>query len=217
MDIFEEAVKREQEIIRLKDEISRLTENQRLQDSATAAVMERAEKAEAELAASKLDCGHPADLAVISAEEPGKFLYCELCNCRQERNDALQMEAELSAKLKQCQQDLNQTLADAQEEGTRLREEKMRLFEVNLALERKVAELAACREGEVDEGYPGIVQDLREAEKLLKESAFVIRTLKPLLPPESNSGTVINDILTKINACFSKGNCEQSAYLKGKP
>jgi len=34
--MFKEAVKREQEIIRLKDEISRLTENQRLQDSATA-------------------------------------------------------------------------------------------------------------------------------------------------------------------------------------
>jgi len=48
--MFKEAVKREQEIIRLKDEISRLTENQRLQDSATAAVMERAERAEAELA-----------------------------------------------------------------------------------------------------------------------------------------------------------------------
>ncbi len=36
-------------------EISRLTENQRLQDGATAAVMERAEKAEGELAACRED------------------------------------------------------------------------------------------------------------------------------------------------------------------
>ena len=72
MDIFEEVIKREQEISRLQAEISRLeaelatlraevleraeaeisrlTENQRLQDSATAAVMERAERAEAEVA-----------------------------------------------------------------------------------------------------------------------------------------------------------------------
>jgi len=40
---------------RLTAQISRLTENQRLQDSATAAVMERAEKAEAELAAFRED------------------------------------------------------------------------------------------------------------------------------------------------------------------
>jgi hypothetical protein len=39
----------------MQAEISRLTENQRLQDSATAAVMERAEKAEAELAACRED------------------------------------------------------------------------------------------------------------------------------------------------------------------
>ena len=39
------------ELQRLSDEVSRLTENQLLQDSATAAVMERAEKAEAELSA----------------------------------------------------------------------------------------------------------------------------------------------------------------------
>jgi len=43
------------EIDRLQPEISRLTENQRLQDSATAAVMERAEKAEAELAKCRED------------------------------------------------------------------------------------------------------------------------------------------------------------------
>jgi len=43
------------ELAAAQAEISRLTENQRLQDSATAAVMERAEKAEAELAACRED------------------------------------------------------------------------------------------------------------------------------------------------------------------
>ena len=44
-----------EELAAAKAEISRLTENQRLQDSATAAVMERAETAEAEIAALRED------------------------------------------------------------------------------------------------------------------------------------------------------------------
>jgi hypothetical protein len=42
-----------------------------------------------------LACGHHHSLAVMSAEEPGKFLYCDLCDTRDQRNDAVRMEQEL--------------------------------------------------------------------------------------------------------------------------
>jgi hypothetical protein len=73
------------ELQRLSDEVSRLTENQRLQDSATAAVMERAEKAEAELAA----CQKKAD-AVARAFNG---LHEQLEACREEAGPDLLVEA----------------------------------------------------------------------------------------------------------------------------
>ena len=57
----------ERELAAAKAEVSRLTENQLLQDSATAAVMERAEKAEAELTACRE--------AVIAMAEDGYLLF----------------------------------------------------------------------------------------------------------------------------------------------
>lgn len=47
----------------------------------------------AELAAlrAELECGHPASLMVHSAET-GEPLYCELCDIRSQRNDAVKME-----------------------------------------------------------------------------------------------------------------------------
>jgi len=50
-------IRRERENAALTAEVSRLTENQRLQDSATAAVMERAEKSEARVAELERDVG----------------------------------------------------------------------------------------------------------------------------------------------------------------
>lgn len=58
----------------LQAEISRLTENQRLQDSATAAVMERAEKAEAELAACREDANKWKQLKALMGGAHAAFL-----------------------------------------------------------------------------------------------------------------------------------------------
>lgn len=65
------------------------------------AEMERLrEDHEAELAAlrAELECGHPASLMVHSAET-GEPLYCELCDMRSQRNDAVQMEEHYKAEL----------------------------------------------------------------------------------------------------------------------
>lgn len=45
------------------------------------------------LAETAQTCGHPASLLLKSAET-GKPLYCELCDMRQQRNDAVRMEQE---------------------------------------------------------------------------------------------------------------------------
>jgi hypothetical protein len=46
---------------------------------------------------SALPCGHPASLAINSAET-GEFLYCELCDDKSARRDAEQRERELIAE-----------------------------------------------------------------------------------------------------------------------
>jgi hypothetical protein len=45
-----------------------------------------------------LQCGHHISLAINSSES-GEFLYCDLCDARSQRNDAQQMERELSEEL----------------------------------------------------------------------------------------------------------------------
>ena len=45
----------------------------------------------------QLDCGHPASLLVRSVESD--YSFCELCEARKERNDALEMERHYKAKL----------------------------------------------------------------------------------------------------------------------
>jgi len=57
-----------------------------------AALRERVERAVA-----ALECGHPASLMLHSAET-GEPLYCELCDMRSQRNDAVQMEEHYKAE-----------------------------------------------------------------------------------------------------------------------
>lgn len=45
-----------------------------------------------------LPCGHPASLLVQSVESDYRF--CELCEARSERNDALKMEKHLGARVR---------------------------------------------------------------------------------------------------------------------
>lgn len=45
-----------------------------------------------------LACGHPASLLVRSAESD--YCFCELCEARSERNDALKMEEHLGARVR---------------------------------------------------------------------------------------------------------------------
>jgi len=61
-------------------------------DAALTAERERADRAEA-----VLECGHPASLMLHSAET-GEPLYCELCDMRSQRNDAVQMEEHYKAE-----------------------------------------------------------------------------------------------------------------------
>lgn len=60
--------------------------------AALTAERERADRAEA-----ALECGHPASLMLHSAET-GEPLYCELCDIRSQRNDAVQMEEHYKAE-----------------------------------------------------------------------------------------------------------------------
>lgn len=48
-----------------------------------------------------LGCGHPASLLVRSTESD--YQFCELCEARRERNDALTMEEHLSARVRQME------------------------------------------------------------------------------------------------------------------
>lgn len=64
-----------------------------------------------------LKCGHDSSLAIISAET-GDFLFCDLCNTRSERNDAVKMETELRAALtaaREAGRDALLTLAHARQ------------------------------------------------------------------------------------------------------
>jgi hypothetical protein len=54
---------------------------------------------------SAMTCGHHRSLSISSAET-GKFLYCELCNVRSERNDAVQLETELRARIAELEREL---------------------------------------------------------------------------------------------------------------
>lgn len=44
-----------------------------------------------------MKCGHPRELAVVSAET-GEILFCDLCNCRSRCRDAEKAEAALQAE-----------------------------------------------------------------------------------------------------------------------
>lgn len=46
----------------------------------------------------KLECGHPTELLVRSTESD--YAFCELCEARSERNDALTMEEHLGARVR---------------------------------------------------------------------------------------------------------------------
>ena len=56
-----------------------------------------AERERADRAEAVLECGHPASLMLHSAET-GEPLYCELCDMRSQRNDAVQMEEHYKAE-----------------------------------------------------------------------------------------------------------------------
>lgn len=70
----------------------------------------RAEKAEAEVARlrAELECGHPASLMVHSAET-GTPLYCELCDIRSQRNDAVEMEAHYRERAEKAEAELSRS------------------------------------------------------------------------------------------------------------
>jgi hypothetical protein len=72
------------ELAAAKAEISRLTENQRLQDSATAAVMERAEKVGAELAACREDAERYRWLRDVASRDD----WAQLTDTKLEDTDA---------------------------------------------------------------------------------------------------------------------------------
>jgi len=78
--------------IRPPDARIRATRNVLALRAALTAERERADRAEAEL-----KCGHPASLMLHSAET-GEPLYCELCDMRSQRNDAVQMEEHYKAE-----------------------------------------------------------------------------------------------------------------------
>lgn len=58
---------------------------------------ESAERERTNVAKAALECGHPASLKLHSAET-GEPLYCELCDMRSQRNDAVQMEEHYKAE-----------------------------------------------------------------------------------------------------------------------
>jgi len=102
-----------QQIIRLKDElaaakaeISRLTENQLLQDSATAAVLERAEKAEAELAACRDEKTGLMEFAYTVSRYANSYLQDErdereLCVSDKHHDDTVALFAAIDAARKE--------------------------------------------------------------------------------------------------------------------
>lgn len=59
---------------------------------------ESVERERTNVAKAALECGHPASLKLHSAET-GEPLYCELCDMRSQRNDAVQMEEHYKAEL----------------------------------------------------------------------------------------------------------------------
>lgn len=63
-----------------------------------AAERERADRAERDA----LECGHPASLMLHSAET-GEPLYCELCDIRSQRNDAVRMEEHYKARAEKAE------------------------------------------------------------------------------------------------------------------
>ena len=52
---------------------------------------------------SLLPCGHHSSLLVKSVES--NYQFCELCECRKERNDALEMERTYQQRAEQAEQD----------------------------------------------------------------------------------------------------------------
>jgi len=58
-----------------------------------------------------LPCGHPAELLLHSAET-GAPLYCELCDDKSGRRDAEQREEELSAKVRQLEEQVRDLKAN---------------------------------------------------------------------------------------------------------
>jgi len=54
-----------------------------------------------------LPCGHPALMLVRSVESD--YCFCELCEARKERDDALQMEAHLGARVRVLEEALRET------------------------------------------------------------------------------------------------------------
>lgn len=71
-----------------------------------AAANEAREKAERERdeAAKVLPCGHPSALLVRSVESD--YTACELCDCRQRRDDAERVETELRAEVERLREDV---------------------------------------------------------------------------------------------------------------
>lgn len=80
----------------------------------------------------ELPCGHHSSLLVKSVES--NYQYCDFCECRKQRNDALTMEEHYKQRAETAESALLQAREDAQSLGMRLmrKAEECALYQVQL-------------------------------------------------------------------------------------
>jgi hypothetical protein len=103
-----------------------------------AAALIRGYEAQIEWMERRLDCGHPVELAVISAES-GEFLFCELCNSNSGHNDAVHMELTYKSEIASLTNKYEEAIHNVREDAA-------------ICIAERDAEIAELREqlGEVD-------------------------------------------------------------------
>lgn len=110
-----------------------------------------------------MHCGHEVSFLIRSAET-GDALYCEICNLRDERNDAVQMEQELRAQLSAA----TARAAEAEEKASEQARCAMKGGAELVAMAKRAAEAEAKVE-DWNEEWPGGPSQVRDSCRRYRE------------------------------------------------